>query len=144
VSETFDVLTPLNLVSAAVDPGFGFTQSPGANQVTALFIGDFVSFYNAAFGGGFAIMADASTIMAYPFGPQIYGGTESNPTFAPGSFTLTDGNARDGTVPGTYSLTISDLTNVTTPEPSVTILLHRLGGRRIDGASFQAKFWRQR
>ena len=60
---------------------------------------------------------------AYPFGPQIYGGTESNPTFAPGSFTLTDGNAPDGTVSGTYSLTISDLTNVTTPEPSVTILL---------------------
>jgi hypothetical protein len=103
------------LLSAALDPGFGFTLSPGANQVTGLPTGDFVSFYNAAFGGGFAIMADASTIVAYPFGPQIYGGTESNPTFAPGSFTLTDGNAPDGTVPGTYSLTISDLTNVTTP-----------------------------
>jgi hypothetical protein len=36
VSETFDVLTPLNLVSAAIDPGFGFTLSPGANQVTGL------------------------------------------------------------------------------------------------------------
>jgi hypothetical protein len=133
------------LLSAALDPGFGFTLSPGANQVTGLPTGDFVSFYNAAFGGGFAIMADASTIVAYPFGPQIYGGTESNPTFAPGSFTLTDGNAPDGTVPGTYSLTISDLTNVTTPEPSVTILLGiGLVGVGFDGASFQAKFWRQR
>jgi hypothetical protein len=37
--------------------------------------------------------------------------------------TALQGNAPDGTVPGTYSLTISDLTNVTTPEPSVTILL---------------------
>jgi hypothetical protein len=74
-------------------------------------------------GGGLAIMADGSGIVAYPFGPQIYGGTESNPTFAPGSFTLLDGNAPVGAVPGTYSLTITDLTKVEAPEPSVTILL---------------------
>ena len=106
-----------------VDTGFGFTIGPSNLMVNGVASGDFLAFYNAAFGGGFGIFASGTSMAAYAFGPQIYGGTESNPTFSPGSFTLTDGNAPAGTVPGTYTLVVTDISRVSTPEPSVTILL---------------------
>ena len=104
-----------------VDPGFGFTITPSNLMVTGVAAGDFLAFYNGALGGGFGIFASGPSMAAYAFGPQIYGGTESNPTFAPGVFTLNDG-VPITPVRGAYTLTITDLT-VSTPEPSVTILL---------------------
>jgi hypothetical protein len=84
--------------------------------------GDFLVFYNEAFAGGFGIFPSGTEMTAYATGPQIYGGTELNPTFAPGVFTLDD-DVTGTPVPGAYTLTVTDLTTVSTPEPSVTILL---------------------
>jgi hypothetical protein len=85
---------------------------------------DFLVFYNGnpTEGGGFAIFPSAFSMAAYASGPQIYGGNENAPTFAPGTFSLADGTAGTPVI-GTYSLTIKDLSTVSTPEPSVTILL---------------------
>jgi hypothetical protein len=87
---------------------------------------DFLVFYNGnpAVGGGFAIFPSAFSMAAYASGPQIYGGNENAPTFAPGSFSLADGTAATPVI-GTYTLTVKDLSTVptATPEPSVTILL---------------------
>jgi len=46
-------------------------------------------------------------------GQQIYSGPETSPTFSNGTFTFAGG----------YTLTISGGSSVSTPEPSVTILL---------------------
>jgi hypothetical protein len=84
---------------------------------------DFLTFYNGSTeGGGFAIFPSAFSMVAYASGPQIYGGDENAPTFAPGTFSLADGTAAVPVI-GTYTLTITDLSTVSTPEPSVTILL---------------------
>lgn len=124
VTASFELSSgPLSIMSSEVDAGFGFTLTPASLMVNGASSGDFLTFYNGAFGGGFGIFASGTDMVAYSFGPQIYGGTESNPTFAPGSFTLTDGNPPAGTVPGTYTLSVTDISAVATPEPSDTILL---------------------
>jgi hypothetical protein len=68
------------------------------------------------------IFVSGTQMVALALGSQIYSGTETNPTFAPGMFTLADANVVPS-VPGAYTLTVTDLTTVSTPEPSVTILL---------------------
>jgi hypothetical protein len=85
---------------------------------------DFLGFFNGdpAVGGGLSIFASGTSMVANATGPQIYGGNENTPTFAPGTFSLADGNAAVPVI-GTYTLTIKDLSTVSTPEPSVTILL---------------------
>jgi hypothetical protein len=106
------------------DTGVGFVVAPTNLMVSGAASGDFLAFYNGdpAIGGGLAIFASATDMVAYASGPQIYGGTEGSPTFAPGVFSLADGTAATP-VPATYTLTITDLSTVSTPEPSVTILL---------------------
>jgi hypothetical protein len=78
---------------------------------------DFLAFYNATgtFGGGFLASPDGMTadIFLVGGGQQIYSGSEASPTFAPGTFTFSDGSV----------LTITGGPTVGTPEPSVTILL---------------------
>jgi hypothetical protein len=123
VSASFELSSAPSVMSGNADPGFGFTITPASLMVNgAAAPGDFLAFYNGAFGGGLGIFASAFDMVAYPFRTQIYGGTESNPTFAPGVFTLNDG-VPITPVPGAYTLTITDLTTVSTPEPSVTVLL---------------------
>ena len=97
----------------ASDLNFGLVVQPNNLTVNgAAAPKDFLAFYNSAIGGGVAIFATASDMVTYAAGPQIYGGDEKTPTFAPGTVSLA----------GTSSLTIKDL-SVPTPEPSVTILL---------------------
>src|ERR1700693_6331220 len=79
----------------------------------------FLSFYNGSVHGGFAFFPAGFNMTAYASGPQIYGGDENAPTFAPGTFSLADGTAANPVI-GTYTLTIKDLSTVSTPEPSVT------------------------
>jgi hypothetical protein len=123
VPETFQVSTPLTIMSSEADTGVGFVLNP--SQLTGLIPSTgFVAFYNGdpSIGGGLAVFASGTDMVLYASGPQIYGGTELNPTFAPGIFTLDDSTT--GTpVPGAYTLTITDLSTVGAPEPSVTILL---------------------
>jgi hypothetical protein len=114
------VLTP-----STSDLNFGFVVQPTNLTVNgAAAPTDFLAFYNGnpTVGGGFAIFVSAFSMPVYASGPQIYGGNENTPTFAPGTFSLADGTAAKPAI-GTYSLTIKDLSTVPTPEPSVTILL---------------------
>jgi hypothetical protein len=115
-----NVLTP-----SASDLNFGFVVQPTNLTVNgAAAPTDFLAFYNATASGGVAIFASAFSMPIYASGPQIYGGDEKAPTLAPGTFSLADGKAATPVI-GTYTLTIKDLSNpnVSTPEPSVTILL---------------------
>src|ERR1700730_1734362 len=102
--------------------GEGLVLTPTNLMVNGAPSGDFLAFYNPAVGGGIAIFASGSDMVSYASGPQIYGGNEGSPTFAPGTFSLADATAATPTI-GQYSLTIKDLSVVATPEPSVTILL---------------------
>jgi hypothetical protein len=107
------------------DLNFGFAVQPTNLMVNgAAAPTDFLAFYNGnpTAGGGFAIFVSAFSMPVYASGPQIYGGDENTPTFAPGTFSLADGTAANPVI-GTYTLTIKDLSTVSTPEPSVTILL---------------------
>ena len=71
-----------------------------------------LSFFNAAFGGGFEIYDFwGETTLAVTDGAQLYTGLESAPTFRLGTFGLTEFGG-----PGSYTLTVTDLDAV--PEPS--------------------------
>ena len=103
------------------DLGFGLVVTPNNLTVNGVAApSDFLAFYNSAIGGGIGIFPSAFVTTAYASGPQIYGGNENAPTFAPGTFSLADGTAQTPML-GTYTLTIKNLSTV--PEPSVTILL---------------------
>lgn len=110
---------PISVNPADVDPGFGFIITPAnltVNTIGAAPAG-FVAFFNgaASAGGGLQIFTSGSDVFIYLPGPQIYGGTESAPTFPTVATTFS--------LAGGDTLTISDLTRVSTPEPAVTILL---------------------
>lgn len=94
--------------------GVGF----GSNIQPDLFLGDNVSVSvpNEIDGG------DPS--YGFFFGPQLFTGTEANPTFRLGTFTLTnfEDPSSGGTPGGVYSLTIAPSATVT-PEPSGILLL---------------------
>jgi hypothetical protein len=125
VSAVFDVAVDSSglLTPFQFHTGVGFGVTPTNLTVNGLAAPtDFLGFYNPAVGGGVAIFASGTDMVSYASGPQIYGGTESSPTFAPGTFSLADASAATPTI-GQYSLTIKDLSVVATPEPSVTILL---------------------
>lgn len=123
VSASFELSSgPLSINPVDTSDGFGFRIMPANLVVNGASSGDFLAFFNEAFAGGFGIFASGTEMIAYATGPQIYGGTELNPTFAPGVFTLDD-SVTGTPVPGAYTLTVTDLTTVSTPEPSVTVLL---------------------
>ena len=81
---------------------------------------DFV-FYSASKGGGFILANTPTTYLISEYGPALYTGPETAPTFTLGTFTLTDAL---GTPNGTID--ISEVTSTATPEPS-TLLLTGLG-----------------
>jgi hypothetical protein len=120
IPATFELSTPLSIMPSEAGLGAGFTLSP--TMFTGLPAGEFITFYNSALGGGVGIFASGFNMIEYASGPQLYGGTELNPTFTPGTFLLADGTAANPVI-GTYTLTTTDLSRVSTPESSVTILL---------------------
>ncbi len=81
-----------------------------------------LSFFHADIGGGIAIddFYEGVTLLLTD-GPQLYTGTEFEPTFKLGTFALTE---FDGS--GTYTLSVSQVSAV--PEPaSIAMLLAGLG-----------------
>src|ERR1700675_3030667 len=93
---TFDLPSSPTIMSGNSDVGVGFTITPMNLTVNGLGAPtDFLAFYNAdpAVGGGVAIFATGSVMLAYASGPQIYSGSETTPTFAPGVFSLADATA---------------------------------------------------
>jgi hypothetical protein len=113
VSASFQLPSSLFVNAGDFGSGAGFkVASPNLPN-------DFLAFYNASMLGGFGIFASASNPVVHVTGPQLYGGPESNPTFLTGTFSLT--GFPNGT--GPFTLTVTDLSNVSTPEPSVTVLL---------------------
>jgi hypothetical protein len=68
-----------------------------------------VGFYHDDEGGGLDIVDfEGSALLLLTDGPQLYGGSEDAPTFAAGTYTLTEFQG-----PGSYTLTISAV-----PEPA--------------------------
>lgn len=86
-----------------------------------------LTFYHGDIGGGLQIddfYGDTTLMVAD--GPQLYTGTEANPTFNLGTFQLTE---YQGT--GQYTLTVTNVSAV--PEPASIALM--LGGLGLVGAA---------
>jgi PEP-CTERM motif len=87
-----------------------------------------LEFFDDNAGGGFNFFSN--TVELELFGPQLYTGSESAPTFLPGDFYLSEGG------PIAYwTLEISAAPGAVTPEPSTLVLLATglvsvWGGRR--------------
>lgn len=83
-----------------------------------------LDFFSAAGGGAFILAAnpDSTTYILDEFGPVLYTGPESNPTFNTGDFSLS--GSFNG--PTNATLSIAAVTTTATPEPS-TLLLTGLG-----------------
>lgn len=118
-------------VNPAVDPGnadmgFGFTITPlllkvggvPSNDLLTFFIGD-----PMAQGGGFAALSsDGLTDAFSTFGPQLYTGPESAPSFASLiNETITLGDF-DANVSDAYTLKVTRVVE-STPEPTTLLLL---------------------
>lgn len=85
-----------------------------------------IAFFNGGFGGGMSIYdIPSDTYLLIADGPQVYTGTEINPLFAPGTFTLTE--YAGGT--GLYVLTVAELAEAAVPEPATGAML--LGGLAV-------------
>ena len=79
---------------------------------------DFFSFPTGE--GGFQIITPSLTSPANTFGPQLYGGmdTEDAPTFIPGTYELNNGSPT-----GPMGTLVISFSSVSAPEPSSLILL---------------------
>lgn len=106
-------------------PGFQFfltgvsvSENGGAGVLGTM---DFYSASNGA-GGGLDFFDGAGDYFFNVFGPQLYSGSESAPTFLTGIFTnlMDDGNT-GGPLPGTGTLKIAGTAAV--PEPPSLLLL---------------------
>jgi len=100
---------------------FGFYDMDGTFPGASEGIAD-VYFGNAAVGGGMEIYDYYADVdLVFVSGDQLYTGAEDAPTFKLGAFALTD---VDG--PGTYTLTITNVSAVPEPE-SYAMLLAGIG-----------------
>jgi len=108
-------VTPLSLVVGGVSLPVGSSFS----EYT-------LSFYNfAGLGGGFSATTNDGTVDAFStFGPQLYTGPENDPSFASliGAGPILLGDFDTGAADA-YSLTVTVVTPVGTPEPSTLLLL---------------------
>ena len=95
--------------------GFSFTLGDTPITIDDSFgVTSGITFFNGARGGGLSLLDIPGGALDVT-GPQLYGGSESTPSFAPGGpFSLTDSNN------DLFTLTISD---VSTPEPGTLILV---------------------
>jgi hypothetical protein len=75
-------------------------------------------FWASSAGGGFSVFGGTFPYTLDEYGAQLYGGTESDPTFSPGTFYLTDGGV-DGP---TGTLVITSSGSSTVPEPGSLLL----------------------
>jgi len=91
-----------------------------------------IDFYNASYGGGLDIVADASAAAYFVInqgttgvGDQVYTGDESAPAFVSGTYSLTDLGGAIIDNGDNFTLTITDPStpSVPTPEPSSLLLL---------------------
>ncbi len=99
-----------------VFPGWGFTLEniPVSVNGALPVLGSF-DFYSTACSGGFDLTI-GSNIPADAYGPALYTGPESAPTFLPGKFSFTDySTSASNGLPGTLAVNV--------PEPSSLGLL---------------------
>jgi hypothetical protein len=112
---------PVNPVPTNFDLGFDFQVTPIKLMINGAPSNDFLVFYSPLSGGGFGAFACGSCQDISVVGPQLYSGPENSPTMlglGDTGVTLTDAAGTTGMIstPGTPS-------TISTPEPSVTILL---------------------
>jgi hypothetical protein len=103
------------------DTYFGLYDVKGNFPGSAQNLAD-LYFYNGEQLGGLGISDfSAQFDLLMTAGPQLYSGSENNPTFLLGTFNLTDLNGS-----GTYVLTVTDLDATppgTVPEPATAAML---------------------
>lgn len=110
--------------------GFGFYDVEGFPD--AIFSVADITFYSAAAGGGLVIEDYYGGYgLVVTDGPQLYTGTEANPVFKLGTFSLTE---YEGS--GTYTLSISQAV-AAVPEPETYAML--LGGLALMGAMLRRR-----
>src|ERR1700676_4100175 len=120
VSASFELASSPFVMAGDSSSGAGFrVASPDLVVNNAAAGNDFLTFYNTSLLGGFGIFVTASNPAVHVTGPQLYNGPESNPTFLTGTFSLI--GFPNGT--GPFTLTVTDISTVSTPEPSVMVLL---------------------
>ncbi len=119
---TWSVANPVPATSPLTDISFVLTDvsyTVGGVAATGT-----LDFFSAAGGGAFVLAASpaSTSYILSEYGPVLYQGPESNPTFIPGEFSLAD----SATGPTNATLTIAAVTSTATPEPS-TLLMTGLG-----------------
>jgi hypothetical protein len=117
----------------AVDPGFGFVVTPINLMINGAPSNDFLAFYNVAVRGGFGAFACGSCVDLSVSGPQLYSGSEANPTML-----LLSGVNLPNFPGGPGGGTISNMNPNSTPEPSAFLLLG-LGLVALVGTGLAAK-----
>ena len=81
VSASFELpVMPTVIVSGA---GFGFEVTPINLMINGAPSNDFLTFYNAAVGGGFGACFGGECLDILVAGPQLYSGPEASPTMLP-------------------------------------------------------------
>lgn len=123
-------LPPSPTALEAVINGFSFTVATNFTENGAPLAG-LITFFNGdpSAGGGLQIQDSGSNLLADAFGsnplifgPQVYSGSESAPTFVPGTYTsLVDFVPDPNGAPA--SLTITEVQVAPVPEPSTVVLL---------------------
>jgi hypothetical protein len=120
---------PVNPAVTSFDLGLNFLVVPTNLLVNGVVTtGDTVDFFSTALGGGFAVVnPGGATAVVDTAGPQLYTGPESAPTMlgvVTGGVPLTNFD-NPGAPVGTLTTpgTPGPVGSVSTPEPSVTILL---------------------
>ena len=121
VDDTFTLPASPSVSSSGA---YGFTFASVPVDKNGVQVTDQIIFFNKADGGGL-LLEDASSNDVNPFGPVLYTGAATAPTFKTGTFTLDD-------LSSSYDLTISN--SASTPEPGSIWLLST--GLIAAGATF--------
>jgi hypothetical protein len=107
-------------------PGYAFTMDPLYLTVNGTSMTDTIVFFNSSDLGGlnsvFSYLPDLT-------GPQLYTGSESDPTFSAGVFQLQDMDTGDW-----YTLTACE---TSVPEPSIILML--VSGLFVVGLGFKRR-----
>lgn len=118
-----------NIATGAFDLDEWFVVTPvnvsenGAPQVPAT-----LGFFSTARGGGLRLLLSNRYVPIGGFGPELFSGNESEPTFLLGTFALRDFTSHCWNMPGTLTIAAQDST-VAAPEPaSLLLTLAALGG----------------